>query len=140
MKGHLFGATPSPSCTNYALRRSAEDNKNTFDVAVVDIVLNNFYVDDCLRSVATEQEAVKLLQGLKAICQTGGFRLTKLTTNNQNVLLNIPLEDRATEVKDVDLDQDSLAIKRALGVQWCIQSDLGIEQKPSTRKGILGML
>lgn len=145
MEVHLFGATSSPSCASYALRRCAEDNKNMFGAAVVDTVLNNFYVDDCLKSVATEQEAVRLLQDLKAICQTGGFRLTKWTTNNRNVLLNIPLEDRATEVKDLDLDQDSLAIKRALGVQWCIRSDqfkfhVHIEQKPLTRRGILSTM
>ncbi|XP_077073702.1 uncharacterized protein LOC143724510 [Siphateles boraxobius] len=145
MEVHLFGATSSPSCASYALRRCAEDNKNMFDAAVVDTILNNFYVDDCLRSVATEQEAVRLFQDLKAICQTGGFRLTKWTTNNRNVLLSIPLEDRATEVKDFDLDQDSLAIKRALGVQWCIRSDqfkfhVHIEQKPLTRRGILSIM
>lgn len=97
MEVHLFGATSSPSCASYVLRRCAEDNKNMFDATVVDTVLNNFYVDDYLRSVATEQEAIKLLEELTAICQTGGFRLTKWTTNSQNVLLNIPLEDQATD-------------------------------------------
>lgn len=145
MEVHLFGATYSPSCTSYALRRCAEDNKNKFGATVVDTVLHNFYVDNCLRSVATEQEAVRLLQDLKAICQTGSFRLTKWTTNNHNVLFNIPFEDRATEIKDLDLDQDSLAIKRALGVQWCIRSDqfkfhVHIEQKPLTRRGILSTM
>ena len=145
MEVHLFGATSSPSCASYALRRCAEDNKNSFDAAVVDTVLHNFYVDDCLRSVASEQEADKLHQDLKAICQTGGFKLTKWMTNNRDVLSNIPQEDRATEVKDLDLDQDSLAIERALGVQWCIRSDqfkfhVNIQQKPLTRRGILSMM
>lgn len=145
MEVHLFGATSSPSCANYALRRCAEDNRSTFDTAVVETVLNNFYVDDCLKSVNSEQAAIKLLHDLTAICQTGGFRLTKWTTNCQNVLLTIPLEDRATEVKDLDLDQESLAIKRALGVQWCIRSDqfkfkVNIEQKPLTRRGILSTM
>lgn len=145
MEVHLFGATSSPSCASYALRRCAEDNKNSFDEAVVDTVLRNFYVDDCLRSVASEQEAVKLYQDLKAICQTGGFRLTKWMTNNRDVLSSIPQKDRATEVKDLDLDQDSLTIERALGVQWCIRSDqfkfhVNIQQKPFTRRGILSMM
>ncbi|KAM3875257.1 uncharacterized protein ACN63O_000311 [Diretmus argenteus] len=145
MEVHLFGATSSPSCASYALRRCAEDNKDRFDSAVVDAVLHNFYVDDCLRSVASEQEAVKLHQDLKAICHTGGFRLTKWMTNNRNVLSSIPQEDRATEVKDLDLDQDSLIIERALGVQWCILTDqfkfrVNIQQKPLTRRGILSMM
>ncbi|KAJ8416515.1 hypothetical protein AAFF_G00358030 [Aldrovandia affinis] len=66
-------------------------------------------------------------------------------SNNLEVLANIPQEDRATEVKDLDLDQDSLPIERALGVQWCIQSDqfkflVNIQQKPLTRRGILSMM
>ncbi|XP_060753769.1 uncharacterized protein LOC132864368 [Neoarius graeffei] len=145
MEVHLFGATSSPSCANYALRRCAEDNRSTFDAAAVETVLNNFYVDDCLKSVNSEQEAIKLLHDLMAICQTGGFRLTKWTTNSRNVLLTIPLEDRATGVKDLDLDQDSFTIKKALGVQWCIRSDhfkfqVNIEQKPFTRRGILSTM
>ncbi|KAJ8358212.1 hypothetical protein AAFF_G00022360 [Aldrovandia affinis] len=145
MEVHLFGATSSPSCASYALRRCAEDTRQLFDAAVVDTVLHNFYVDDCLRSVVSEQEAVKLYHDLKAICQTGGFKLTKWMSNNLEVLANIPQEDRATEVKDLDLDQDSLPIERALGVQWCIQSDqfkflVNIQQKPLTRRGILSMM
>ena len=145
MEVHLFGATSSPSCANYALRRCAEDNKHHFDATVVDTVLHNFYVDDCLRSVASVEEAVKLHQDLKAICQTGGFRLTKWMSNNREVLSKIPKEDRATEAKDLDLDQDSLAIERALGVQWCIRSDqfkfhVNLQQKPLTRRGILSMM
>lgn len=30
MEVHLFGATSLPSCASYALRRCAEDNRNTF--------------------------------------------------------------------------------------------------------------
>lgn len=145
MEVHLFGATSSPSCASYALRRCAEDNKNSFDAAVVDTVLHNLYVDDCLKSVASEQEAVILYQDLKAICQTGGFRRTKWMTNNQDVLSIIPREDQATEVKDLDLDQDSHAIERALGIQWCIWSDqfkfhVNIQQKTLTRRGNLSMM
>ncbi|XP_054869314.1 uncharacterized protein LOC129349591 [Amphiprion ocellaris] len=145
MQVHLFGATSSPSCASYALKRCAEDNKDRFDAVAVDTVLHNFYVDDCLKSVASEQEAVKLHQDLTAICQAGGFRLTKWMTNSQNVLSSIPPEDRATEVKDLDLDQDALPIERALGVQWCIQSDefkfhVNIQLKPLTRRGILSMM
>lgn len=145
MEVHLFGATSSPSYASYALRRCAEDNKSSFDAAVVDTVLCNLYVDDCLRSVASKQEAVKLYHDLKAICLKGGFRLTKWMSNNWDVLTSIPQEDRATEVKNLDFDQESLTIERALGVQWCIRSDqfkfhVNIQQRPLTRRGILSMM
>lgn len=111
----------------------------------MDTVLCNFCVYDCLRSIASEQEAAKLYQDLKAICQTGGFRLTKWMSNNWDVLSSILQEDRATEVKDLNFEQDSLAIKRVFGVQWCIRSyylmfHMNIQQKPPTRRGILSMM
>ena len=49
MEVHLFGATSSPSCSNFALRKTAKDNKNEFDEEVVKAVEENFYVDDFLK-------------------------------------------------------------------------------------------
>ena len=48
---HIFGAKSSPSCCNYALRRTATDNESDFDQKTLDIVKRNFYVDDCLVSM-----------------------------------------------------------------------------------------
>ncbi|CAM4597167.1 unnamed protein product [Leuciscus chuanchicus] len=139
---HLFGATSSPSCANFALRRCAEDNEEFFSQQVIDTIMNGFYVDDCLASVALEQEAISLYKGLKAICAKGGFLLTKWVSNSRSVLASIPEEERAKEVKDLDLDHDSLPIERALGVRWCVQSDtfkfsITIQERPLTRRGIL---
>lgn len=55
IKVHLFGAASSPSCANYALRRTAEDNAEHLPPEVVSTVNNNFYVDDRLRSVTSEE-------------------------------------------------------------------------------------
>ncbi|CAI5649405.1 unnamed protein product [Oreochromis niloticus] len=120
---HIFGATSSPSCASFALRKCAEDNRDPANSQAVDTVLHNFYVDDCLKAVSSEEEAIQLYHTLRAVCQRGGFRLTKWISNSRAVLSAIPEEERASEVKDFDLDQDTLPIERALGVQWCIQSD-----------------
>ncbi|KAK3730132.1 hypothetical protein QZH41_004836 [Actinostola sp. cb2023] len=62
MEVHLFGATSSPiaSCASYALRRTAEDNKDQYNKDIVSTVDKNFYVDDCLKSVKSTDEAVTL--------------------------------------------------------------------------------
>ncbi|KAL3987991.1 21S rRNA GM methyltransferase [Sarotherodon galilaeus] len=120
---HIFGATSSPSCASFALRKCAEDNRDPANSQAVDTVLHNFYVDDCLKAVSSEEEAIQLYHTLRAVCQRGGFRLTKWISNSRAVLSAIPEEERASEVKDFDLDQDTLPIERALGVQWCIESD-----------------
>ncbi|TWW53666.1 hypothetical protein D4764_0186590 [Takifugu flavidus] len=77
--------------------------------------------------------------------KTGGFRLTEWMTNNQTVLSSFLQEDRATEVKTLDFEQESLAMERALGVLWCIRADqfkfhVNIQQRPLTRRGILAMM
>lgn len=74
---HLFGATSSASCANYALKRTAEDNKGCFSADATSTVKNNFYVDDLLKAVDTEDHAIRLCKELKSLCATGGFKLTK---------------------------------------------------------------
>nr|XP_021335998.1 uncharacterized protein LOC110440142 [Danio rerio] len=145
MTVHLFGATSSPSCASYALRKTAEDRKHVASQKAVDTVLNNFYVDDCLKSVSNEQEAINLVKEIQDLCLEGGFRLTKWVSNNRKVLLSIPEDQRASGVKDLDLDQDSLPIERALGMQWCTDDDtftyhIKVQEKPSSRRGILSVV
>lgn len=75
---------------------------------MADTVLQNFYVDDCLKSVATEENAISLCQDLRAICAKGGFRLTKWVSNSRKVPDSIPDSELAKEVKNLDLEQDKL--------------------------------
>ena len=62
MKVHLFGATSSPSCANFSLLQTAADNCDSYDPSVINTVRENFYMDDCLKSVDSEEEAVNLVQ------------------------------------------------------------------------------
>lgn len=77
MTVHLFGATSSPSCCNFALHRTAEKHKDGFPPKVAETVMKNMYVDDCLTSVSTKEDAKSLIQDISTLCQMGGFRLTK---------------------------------------------------------------
>lgn len=54
----VFGAVSSPSCASYAIRKTADDNKTDFSVEPVEAVKQNFYVDDCLVSFGSEEEAM----------------------------------------------------------------------------------
>ncbi|TWW61438.1 hypothetical protein D4764_04G0000850 [Takifugu flavidus] len=138
---HLFGATSSPSVASYALRRTAEDRRGTAAPEAMETVLRNFYVDYCLKSVATEEEAVALVKSLRYLCAEGGFSLTKWVSNSRRVLSSIPAELRATELKDLDLAQDDLPTERALGVQWCTFTyRIKSQDKPKTRRGILSVV
>ncbi|XP_076122855.1 uncharacterized protein LOC143102946 [Alosa pseudoharengus] len=55
------------------------------------------------------------------------------------------MNERAVEVKDLDLSKDTLPTERALGVQWCTESDtfrfsVNVPERPTTRRGILSIV
>ena len=59
--------------------------------------------------------------------------------------MSVPAEDRAYEIKGLDLSSDKLPLERALGVEWCIESDafkfrIELKDKQCTRKGILATI
>ncbi|XP_031554426.1 uncharacterized protein LOC116291397 [Actinia tenebrosa] len=145
MTVHLFGATSSPGCANFALKATADDHETEFGAAAASFLRNDFYVDDGLKSVPTVDEAVKLVENVKEICRKGGFNLHKFLSNSKEVIRSIPEADRADGIKEMDLDLDSLPLERTLGVHWCIESDcfefrIILQDKPCTRRGILSTI
>ena len=145
MTVHLFGAISSPTCATFALRKTADDNGHKFVEEVSRTVKRNFYVDDCLKSVATERQAITLCEDLRDLCSQGGFKLTKWISNSRAVLASIPEEHKAKQIKELDLDREKLPLERALGVQWNIESDtftfkVALKDKPVTRRGILSVV
>ena len=140
MNVHLFGATSSPSCVNFSLRKTAEDNQEHFPEVISRTVQRNFYVDDCLKATKTTTEALEVIQQLPELLRRGGFHITKWVCNDQSVMEAIPLEERAPPV--VDLCANQHTSEKPLGVKWDVTSDVfffeTIEGKqPATRRGIL---
>ena len=93
-----------------------------------------------LKSLDNEKEAIKLLNNVKAICASGGFKLTKFLSNNKQVLQSIDEADRRQGVKDKDFMGD-LPAERALGMLWDTVTDkLGFrvtfKQKSRTMRGL----
>jgi hypothetical protein len=143
MTVHLFGATSSPSCCNYALKKTADDHAVECCTDTVATVHNNFSVDDCLKSVSNECCAIQQVQELSDLLHEGGFHLTKWMSNSERVMATIPHKERAATIKDLDFS--TLMIERALGVQWDLVSDsfrfhVIIKDKPFTRRGILSIM
>ncbi|XP_071124293.1 uncharacterized protein [Mytilus edulis] len=144
MNVHLFGATSSPSCTAYALKRTARDYAQLFDKEVALTVERNFYVDDCLKYVPSEQQAIKLATDLQSMKKMGGFRLTKWLSNRRNILNAIPESERASSVVSLG-PSDMLPSDKALGVIWDVNEDkikfkVKLSDKPLTRRGILSIV
>ncbi|XP_063970833.1 uncharacterized protein LOC135157819 [Lytechinus pictus] len=142
MKVHVFGAVSSPSCANYALKRAAVDQADRFPEEVVRTVHQNFYVDDCLCSTSSVEEAVQLMSDLIEVCRGGGFHLTKWICNQQEVLKSVPSRERAKSIRGLDLDIKNNVTERALGIEWSTDDDtigvkVDLKDRPCTRRGIL---
>lgn len=142
---HLFGAASSPGCANFGMKQMASDNETEFGTDVANFVRHNFYVNDGLKSVSTISDAVTLIQKSKEMCQKSGLRLHKFLSNSKDVLKDIPQNERAKVLKNVDLLHDKLPVEKTLGIQWCIESDflqfkIVLNDRPLTRRGVLSTL
>ena len=115
MTVHLFGAISSPSCANVAPKNTAENNQEEFDKETMDTLERNFYDNDCLKAVESEEAGIELARNLFELLQRGGFHLTKWTSNSREVLKFLRESECAAAVKGHE--------ERALGVEWDIISD-----------------
>lgn len=144
MTVYLFGAVSSPTCASYALRKTADDNKSDFPAKIVQAVKRNFNVDVCLMNVGSEEEAIKVIQDLQNLCKKAGFILEKWVSNSWAVLQTISENQRAKDLKELNLDRDDLPVERALGLLWCVESDtfkfkMEVKHQSPTRRGMLSM-
>ncbi|XP_071959791.1 uncharacterized protein [Antedon mediterranea] len=102
MTVHLFGSTSSPSCANKALQQTAADcSISEIQENTKKTLLRNFYVDDLLKSVENPETGVELIKQLRILCQDGGFRLTKWTSNSKKVINTIPESERSKELQSI---------------------------------------
>ena len=129
----------------FALRQTADDNKNCFPSEVINTVFRNFYVDDCLKSFPAENDAIAHVNHLQALLSRGGFRLTKWVSNSRKVLQAIPKPELSKELRRLDLSKDEIPAQRALGMQWCVETDtftfnIGIKPRQPTRRGTLSIV
>ena len=139
---HIFGAISSPACANFALHKTAEVNMEKFGYEALQYVKEDLYVDDLLKSKDSLESAIDLVSKIKMMCTTGGFNLTKFSFNRRAVIQSIPDEDRSKNIKNVNLELDSLPIERALGMTWNIENDtlnfwITLKDLPLTRRGTL---
>ena len=111
MCAHVFGGASSGGCSNYALHRTAVDNEAEFGKAAASTLLNNFYVDDLLKSVGNINIAKQLVKDVISMCRSGGFNLAKFVSNSKELLQSIPEQQRRQETKDKDLSSDLPLIK-----------------------------
>ncbi|XP_045070211.1 uncharacterized protein LOC123484206 [Coregonus clupeaformis] len=116
--------------------------RTRFREETIRFIQKNFYVDDGLASVESENQAIQLVKEARELCRTGKLRLHKFISNSKEVLATIPEEECAKAVKDLTMMLGEPHMERALGVQWCVTSDelqfrVVVKENPLTRRGVL---
>ena len=106
-----------PTCANYALQRTADENCKEFP-REAGSVRNNFYMDDYLESFATSEEATERCQDLVTLLKRGGFKLMKFVRNFNLPPSLPPLQDQSPGTPEVcELSS------HVLGLKWNQRSD-----------------
>nr|XP_020483745.2 uncharacterized protein LOC109978925 [Labrus bergylta] len=145
MRVHIFGNSPSPSVATYGLRRAAIEREREYGARARQFVERNFYVDDGLVSLPSEQEAITLLRDTQEMLALSNLRLHKISSNRVDVMKAFPQEDLAKGLKDLDLNTDPPPMQRSLGVSWDVAGDVftfqvSTEEKPYTKRGVLSTI
>ena len=68
MCAHVFGGVSSGACSNYALKRNAKKNEKKYGTETARTLRGNFYVDDLLKSVNSQDVAIKLIINVRSMC------------------------------------------------------------------------
>ncbi|XP_075533172.1 uncharacterized protein LOC142566217 [Dermacentor variabilis] len=142
LKVHVFGNSPSPAVATYGLRRTAQQAAPRFGEDARKFVERDFYVDDALKSLPSEEDAISLLQRTQKMLATANIRLHKIASNRQNVLNAFSREDHAQGLKNLDFGTDASLTQRSLGLLWDIGDDSFVfraprQDRPYTRRGVL---
>ena len=145
MRVHVFGNSPSPAVATYGLRRAAMKGEQQHGSDTRHFVEREFYVDDGLISVPTEEQAITLLKRTQASLSESNLRLHKITSNSIDVLKAFPVEDHAKDIKDFDLGGETIPTQRSLGLIWEVAADTftfqaSVSDKPFTRRGVLSTI
>ena len=140
MTVHVFGATSSPGCANYSLKKVADLYEPEYGKDAAEFVRKGFYVDDGLLSVPTVEDAASLVTRTRNMLKRGGFVLHKFLSNSTEFLQTLPAETVAVKVNKLDLSD--LPTEHTLGVLWNASEDnftfeAKLKEKPTTRRGIL---
>lgn len=143
---HIFGATDSPCCASYALRRTVDDNESKFSKEVVDAARNSFYMDDLMKSTNNEESGYVLATELRQLMKLGGFNLVKFISNSNKLMKRLPKEILARPVDSIFIEnsEEGKIIERVLGVKWNLSDDtFTFTSSPSkvhvTKRGILSV-
>ena len=111
-----FGDKPAPAMAQTALKKTADENRDSYPEAASSLKKNS-YMDDICDSVKTVDKAKKLTNDLNQVLETGGFKVKGWISNE-----NLQDEDHNPECNEMKILQGECSDK-ILGVGWNNQTD-----------------
>ena len=117
-----FGTTCSPCCATFALQKHVFDHSQPGEDVRVTIE-KSFYVDNCLQSLSTIEEARHLVDKLQALLAAGGFELRQWASNTPETIKHLSREARSDSSELLIQEASSDPQELALGLRWHCNSD-----------------
>ena len=81
-------------------------------------VRKNMYVDDLLKSLDSMQDASRIYRKMKILFADSGFTITKWSANSQEVLEQVPEQDRAPQARDLGIHSFLPGAQGTMGLKW----------------------
>ena len=116
-----FGVRDSSFTSQECFKRHAMKYSQSHP-KVVDVIVNDRWVDDIVSSCETVDEAVRFIKTVKEIMAEGGFQVKKWSSSSKAVMETIPQEDRVDADKAFTFEDEGEEVK-ALGVRISLQDD-----------------
>jgi hypothetical protein len=116
-----YGMKSSPYLAIRALRQLAEDEEANFPAAAR-LLRSSVYMDDILGGADTIENVTRLKQELTDLLRSGGFELSKWTSNSKEVLQDVA-EEHLEKPKKIFDNADGPSFFKILGIQWDSSSD-----------------
>nr|XP_055047823.1 uncharacterized protein LOC129433267 [Misgurnus anguillicaudatus] len=117
-----FGTTCSPCCAIYALQHHVINHHETNE-EVADSVLHSFYVDNCLQSFPTIDQAKQLVDKMRQLLSNGGFEIRQWASNCPEVIEHLPTEARSESCELWLSAHKTDPQESTLGLSWHCTSD-----------------
>ena len=111
-----YGTAPAAYLATRALNQLVYDDGAPFPLAS-QIVLRDFYVDDCISCCDEIEQAISAYHQLNSLLPLGGFELRKWASNSPQLLSVIPEGHRAIS-NVLAFEDDAASSVHALGLLW----------------------
>jgi hypothetical protein len=87
---------PSSFLATRVLKQLALDEGDKYPRAA-EVIQRDFYVDDLITGTPTVEEAIDLRREVSNLLHSGGFHITKWSSNTESILSTVPETERATQ-------------------------------------------